>query len=288
MRDINSTPLYAKFKSAALNNKQAVFELKQQYEMRNQYSSMRISRDTWYVRFLQRLPISSNLPQFDRVYRIKLMESKYLVCETCQMYAWMGIPCRHVIHILNSIDFDAKYIPIQYHRNYVVYGDNPKHSLISGKINIVGKLKFPGPRLCDEKINDGKECPYHWLGPKKEIEWYNELIYSNIPVVSNYDMQQLKKLFIKTETGLLSSRGNTFFSLSQETHGVNCTDDDDNNDDDVHAVFQNVTSDTSSNAYTRLKMHFSHICTMCDNNEDAIKFVEEKLKTYLLVFVGIS
>ena len=132
--------------------------------------------------------------------------------------------------------------------------------------------------MCDEKINDGKECPYHWLGPKKEIEWYNELVYSNIPVASNYDMQQLKKLFIKTETGLLSSRGNTFFSLSQESHGVNCTDDDDNNDDDVHVVFQNVTSNTSSNAYTRLKMHFSHICTMCDNNEDAIKFVEEKFE----------
>eukprot|EP00957_Ditylum_brightwellii_P051338 3893748-Ditylum_brightwellii.AAC.1 len=39
MRDINSTLLYAKFKSVSLINKQAVFELKQHYEMRNQCSS---------------------------------------------------------------------------------------------------------------------------------------------------------------------------------------------------------------------------------------------------------
>ena len=67
VRDINSTHLYAKFKVDLLIIKQAVFESKQQYEMRNQSSSIRVSRDIWYVCFYlsyQYLPTCHSLMRF--------------------------------------------------------------------------------------------------------------------------------------------------------------------------------------------------------------------------------
>ena len=90
---------------------------------------------------------SSKIPQFDRVYVVRLVDQKYLVCDTCQRYQWIGVPCRHIIHIIDNIDFNAKYIPIQYHRKYYIYADHSKYPQISKHIKLARKVQYPGPLL---------------------------------------------------------------------------------------------------------------------------------------------
>ena len=150
-------------------NKKCIFELKHQYDLRNCYSSVRVEQDMWYVRYIQRIPSTSKIPQFDRVYVVRLVDQQYLLCDTCQMYQWMGIPCRHIIHIIDNIDFDAKYIPIQYHRKYLIYADQSKCSQISENIKLAKKVQYPGPPLSTELVDERKEYPYNWRGPSHPV-----------------------------------------------------------------------------------------------------------------------
>ena len=159
---------------------------------------------------------------------MRLVDQQYLVCDTCQMYQWMGIPCRHIIHIIDNIDFDAKYIPIQYHRKYLIYADQSKHSQISENIKLARKVQYPGPPLPTELVDEKKEYPYNWRGPSHPMEWYTEVLNSNIPLLSNYDMKDIKHLFTATTNGIIASNGREIMSLNQESHD----DKDGNNDND--------------------------------------------------------
>eukprot|EP00957_Ditylum_brightwellii_P045884 3480342-Ditylum_brightwellii.AAC.1 len=78
---------------------------------------------------------------------------KYFVGETCHQYKWILIPCRHIIHVLNSLEIDAKYIPIIYHKEYYVYGKNKDYTENFNKIGTVLDVKYPGPKLSSGKIS---------------------------------------------------------------------------------------------------------------------------------------
>ena len=108
------------------------------------------------------------------------------------------------------------------------------------------------------------------------MEWYTEVLNSNISQLSNYDMNNIKKLFTPTTNGIVASNGREIMSLSQESHDY----EDSNNDNDgtFTDMFNAVTPNTSLNAFNHLKMHYSHLCSLGDGNKDAIEFVETKFQ----------
>ena len=89
-------------------------------------------------------------------------------------------------------------------------------------------------------------------------------------------MNDVKKLFTPTTNGIIASNGREIMSLSQESHD----NEDSNNDNDgfFTDMGNGETPNISLNAFNRLKMHYSHLCSLVDGNKEAIEFVENKFQ----------
>ena len=89
-------------------------------------------------------------------------------------------------------------------------------------------------------------------------------------------MNEIKHLFTPTTNAIIVSSGREIMSLSQESHD----NEDSNNDNDEFFtdMFNGETPNVSLNAFNRLKMHYSHLCSLVDGNKEAIEFVENKFQ----------
>ena len=85
----------------------------QQWKLRHEYKSQRMGKDYWLVvgKNINNNP-AGLIPRFSRVRQVSVVDDCILLC-SCMHFERIGIPCRHQMHVLNTID--AEYAGIRHH-----------------------------------------------------------------------------------------------------------------------------------------------------------------------------
>jgi hypothetical protein len=128
----------------------------EQWQLRNNYISQRVSEKGWLVVGIvdhDRTNKAGLIPRFARVREVSILDNSVLTC-SCMYFERVGIPCRHQMHVLCSVDI--QYIGVTHHdvavtwwKEFLKYGfsNEPAHQHIAG---LYTKLLFDdikGPSL---------------------------------------------------------------------------------------------------------------------------------------------
>lgn len=128
----------------------------QQWELRSNYISQRVAENEWRVVGMVQQNRTSRvglIPRFARVRQVSIVENRILLC-SCMYFERVGIPCRHQMHVLCSVD--AKYIGISHHdvavtwwKEFLKYGfsSQPAHQHIAGLYTTLLFDDIKGPSL---------------------------------------------------------------------------------------------------------------------------------------------
>ena len=181
---VTSTPLWSKTETSDSICTHAEDLLKEEWNARSMYASVRLTAIVWYVRSTWKaspFTLESPYTKFTRVRIVNIVmhEGKaYLVC-SCGFHHMHGIPCRHILHITEKVlleYFDPRWYKIFYH----FYGRDPE---ITRLFNHTRDNPVPG---C---MYDGDLSPCESTLPAFKgqylLSYFDQIVHSIIPVVSN-------------------------------------------------------------------------------------------------------
>ena len=181
---VTSKPLWSKSESSDSICTHAEDLLKEEWNSRLMYANARLTANVWYVRSTMKaspFTLASPSTKFTRVRIIKIVmhEGKaYLVC-SCGYHFMHGIPCRHILHITDKVlleYFDPRWHKVFHH----FYGRDPQ---ITSLYNSTRDNPVPGC-LFDGDLSP-PESSLPALTGVESLSYFDDIIYSPIPVVSN-------------------------------------------------------------------------------------------------------
>lgn len=113
---VSSKPLWSKLPTSRKLTHKGEGLVAAQWQLRNCYISERVGEMCWHVARdptkSTSSPTSGLVPFFSRVRKVSLVDGNILLC-SCMHFERLGIPCRHQMHILSSLDAD--YVGVSHH-----------------------------------------------------------------------------------------------------------------------------------------------------------------------------
>lgn len=192
--------------------KEAEGDLMREYQNRHNYASRRMGANKWEVLFMNKRVHSKLIPNFERVRVVSIAEDGTINC-TCSKPEDIGMPCRHISHVLEcySNDFEgfvSQDVDIRYHNIYCSYvAYKPQLDLSDEEKEIRAKLlnlrrsnpaQLPVARCEMNSVESAVGKKIDFAG---SIADHIENMQKVSPICSNYTKQQMEKALQKHGLG---------------------------------------------------------------------------------------
>ena len=153
---VSTNVLWSKLPTSQKLTKKGEGLVIQQWRLRNIYIAQRVAENRWLVVGTidhDRKRKGGLIPRFSRVREVSIVEHGVLLC-SCMYFERVGIPCRHQMHVLCSVD--TEYIGITHHdvavtwwKEFLKYGfsNEPAHQRIACLYTRLLHNDIKGPSL---------------------------------------------------------------------------------------------------------------------------------------------
>ena len=211
IREYTTRPSWSNSPTSEIIVKKAEGLLLNQFDQRNEYSSMMVNSSKWYVRRNQLNNFDEAGPKFVRVRTVQRDSNGWMTC-SCNMFQIDGITCRHILHITDELSSDC--VDVTWWKIYLMYYGRIGNESFTQKINKLRKLGQKGPHY---NVRNSLGCFPRFKGLRNDCDFFLDIINAMYPSIHGLSREKCFTMYEELKSSLIAAVPS---GLSQEVFNV--------------------------------------------------------------------